>query len=118
MTFANVSVDQKQLTLLSQLLLTTCPGCVIHQSCDPMRTVRHLATRKIDAIFADEDTYPHLMHLLNRHKSKALVYLMCRQDALLPKETDGIQNIITYPVTQQKIQIALKSIPQGIREVV
>lgn len=117
MTFANVSVNREQVILLSQLLLTAFPGCVIHQSCDPVRTIKYLSTQKIDAVFADAETYPDLMHLLNRQKSKASVYLLCRQD-LPPGETDGIRSIITYPVTRQKIQAALQNVPQEIREVV
>ena len=116
MTFANVSVNREQLTLLSQLLITAYPGCVIHQSRDLVRTITHLSVKKTDAVFTDMDTYPDLIHLLNRQKSKASVYLMCRQDVPLPEETDGIRSIITYPVTRQKIQIALQTIPEEIRE--
>ena len=118
MTFANVCVDRERLTMLSQLLLTAFPGCVIHQSCDPVRTITHLSTQKIDAVFADAETYPDLIHLLNYHKSKASVYLLCRQDAPPPEDTGGIRSIITYPLTKQKIQAALQTIPQEIREVI
>jgi hypothetical protein len=118
MTFANVSANREQVTLLSQLLVTAFPGCIIHQSCDPVRTITHLSTRKIDAVFVDTDTYPDLIRLLSRHKSKASVYLMCRQDVLPPEKTDGIRNVITYPVTRQKIQVALQTVPQELREVI
>ena len=118
MTFANVGVNREQLTLLSQLLLTAFPGCVIHQSCDPVRTMTHLSTQKIDAVFVDADTYPDLMRLLNRQKLKASVHLLCRQDLTPPEETGGIRSVITYPVTRQKIQAALQNIPWEIREVV
>jgi hypothetical protein len=118
MTFANVGVNREQLTSVSQLLLTAFPGCVIHQSCDLVRTVTHLSVQKVDAVFADADTYPDLIHLLYRQKSKASVYLLCRYDTPPPEEMDGIQNIITYPVTRQKIQIALQTIPREIREVI
>ena len=118
MTFANVNVNREQLTLLSQLLLTAFPGCVIHQSSDPVRTITHLSTQKIDAVFADAETYPDLIHLLNYHKSKASVYLLCRHDTAPPEEPDGIRSVITYPITSQKIQIALQNIPRELREVV
>ena len=118
MTFANVSVNREQLTSVSQLLLTAFPGCVIHQSCDPMRTIKDLSTQKVDAVFVDADTHSELMHLLDRQKSKASVYLLCRHDALLPEETGGVWGVITYPITRQKIQIALQSVPQGRREVI
>ena len=118
MTFANVSGNREQLTLLSQLLITAFPGCVIHQSCDPVRTITNLSTQKIDAVFADADAYPELVHLLNIHKSKASVYLLCRHDAPPPEETGAIQSVITYPITRQKIQVALRTIPREIREVV
>ena len=118
MTFANVSANREQLTWLSQLLITAFPGCVIHQSRDPMRTLTHLATQKIDAVFADPDTYPDLIHLLNKQKSKASVYLLCQHDTRSSEEMDRIQNIITYPVTGQKIHAALQTIAQGIREVI
>ena len=116
MTFANVSVNREQVTLLSQLLLTAFPGCVIHQSSDPVRTIKHLSTQKVDAVFVDTDTYPQLARLLNRQKSKASVYLLCRQDVLPPEETGGIRSVITYPITRQKIQVALQTIPQEIGE--
>ena len=118
MTFANVSVNRERVTSLSQLLLTVFPGCVIHQSCDPMRTVKHLSTQKIDAVFVDADSHHELMHLLDRYKSKAAIYLLCRHDAPPPEETDGIRSVITYPITKQKIQIALQTVPQELMEVV
>ena len=118
MTFANVSMNREQLTLLSQLLVTAFPGCVIHQSCNPTRTITHLSTQKVDAVFADADSYPHLMHLLNSQKSKPSVHLLCRQDFIPPEGTDGIRSVITYPVTRQKIQIALQTVPQELMEVV
>ena len=117
MTFANVCVNREQLTLLSQLLLTAFPGCVIHQSCDPARTIRHLSTQKVDAVFVDADAHPEVMRLLDRQKAKTSVYLLCQHDAP-PEETSGIRSIITYPITRQKIQVALKTIPRDIREVV
>ena len=117
MTFANVSVNREQLSLLSQLLLTVFPGCVIHQSCDPVRTMMHLSTQKVDAVFADSDTYPDLVHLLNRQKSKASVYLLCRHNSP-PEKAEGIRSVITYPITRQKIQVALQTVPREIREVV
>ena len=117
MTFANISVNREQLTLLSQLLLAAFPGCVIHQSCDPVRTITRLSTQKVDAVFADADTYPHLIHLLNRQKSEASVYLLCRHDSP-PAETEDVRSLITYPITRQKIQAALQNIPREIREVV
>ena len=118
MTFANVNVNREQLTLLSQLLLTAFPGCVIHQSSDPVRTITHLSTQKIDAVFADAETYPDLIHLLDRHKSTASIYLLCRHDTSPPEEPDGIRSVITYPITSQKIQVALQNIPRELREVV
>ena len=118
MTFANVSVNREQVTLLSQLLLTAFPGCVIHQSSNPARTVSHLSTQKVDAVFADADTYPDLVNLLNRHKSKAMIYLLCRQDAPPPEEAGSIRSVITYPITRHKLQAALQNVPQEIREVV
>ena len=117
MTFANVCANQEQLTLLSQLLLTVFPGCIIHQSRDPQRTIRHLSSQKVDAVFADADTCPDLAHMLNGHTSKATVYLLCRHDTQ-PEETRGIRSIITYPITRQKIQAALQAAPQEVREVV
>ena len=118
MTFANVSVHREQLTLLSQLLLTAFPGCIIHQSCDPVRTIKHLSTQKVDAVFVDADTHPELMHLMNRQKTKASVYLLCRHDAPPPEETGGIRSVITYPITRQKIQVALQTVPREVREVI
>lgn len=118
MTFANVSTNREQLTLLSQLLLAAFPGCVIHQSCDPARTITHSSAQKIDVVFADADAYPELINLLSRQQSKASVYLMCQQNTPPPEETDGIRSIITYPVTRQKIHTALQTIPREIKEAI
>ena len=118
MVFANISVNREQLTLLSQLLILAFPGCIIHQNCDPLRTIQCLSTQKVDAVFVDTDTHPQLMHLLNRHQSNASVYLLCRHDAPPPKDTGGIRSVITYPITRQKIQAALQSVPREVREVV
>ena len=118
MTFANVSVNREQLTLLSQLLLTAFPGCIIHQSCDPVRTITHLSTQRVDAVFTDADTYPDLMHLLNTLNAKASVYLLCRHDAPPPEETGGVRSVIMYPITRQKIQAALQTVPREIMEVI
>ena len=118
MTFANVNVNREQLTRLSQLLLKIFPGCVIHQSCDPVRTVSQLATQKIDAVFVDAQTHPKLMHLMNKQNQKASVFLLCRQFSPPPEDTGGVRNVITCPITSQKIQAALQTIPQEIREVI
>lgn len=117
MTFANISVNREQLTLLSQLLLSAFPGCVIHQGRDPVRTIKHLSTQKVDAVFADADSYHDLKHLLDGQKSKPSVYLLCRHDSP-PAETGNVRSFITYPVTRQKIQAALQTVPRDIREVV
>ena len=117
MTFANVCVNRERLTLLSQLLLTAFPGCVIHQSCNPTRTLAHLSTGKVDAVFVDADTHSEVMHLLNKHKAKASVYLLCQHDSLPQDKPGGVYNIITYPITKQKLQGAMQIIPREIREV-
>ena len=117
MTFANVCVNREQLTLLSQLLLAAFPGCTIHQSRDPMRAAQRLSDHKIDAVFADADTCSDWIHSLKRHLSNTSVYLLCRQDSSLPEEAEDIHGIVTYPITEQKIQDALLNIPQEIREV-
>ena len=117
MTFANVSIHREQLTLLSQLLLTAFPGCIIYQSCDPARTMTQLSTQKVDAVFVDADTHSEMMQLMNKQKSKASVYLLCRHDTQ-PEETRGVRSIITYPITRQKIQVALQTVPREVREVV
>ena len=118
MTFANVGVNRERLLLLSQLLLSAFPGCTIHQSRDPMRTMQHISNQKIDAVFADADTCSDWMHLLSKHSTDTSVYLLCRQDLQLPEGTGGIRGIITYPITPQKIKIALQTVPREIREVV
>ena len=111
MTFANVCVDRTQLMLLSQLLLTAFPGCVIHQNCDPVRTFRNLSTEAVDAVFVDADTRSEVLQLLNSRNAKPSVYLLCQHDTLSPEETGGIHRVITYPITKQKIQGALQTVP-------
>ena len=118
MTFANVCVNREQLTSLSQLLLTAFPGCVIHQTCNPIRTFTHLASDAVDAVFVDADSHSEVMQLLNSRKAKASIYLLCQHDALPPEKISGIRSVITYPITKQKIQGALQTIPQEIREVI
>lgn len=117
MTFANVGVNQEQITLLSHLLLAAFPGCTIHQSRDPMRTMQHISSRKIDAVFADADTSSDWLHKFRNHKSSPTVFLLCSQEWQRPEETEAIQGFVTYPVTKQKIQDLLQTVPQGIREV-
>ena len=118
MTFANVSVNQEQLTSLSQLLVTTFPGCTIHQSSSPVRVMHHLSAHKLDAVFTDADTYAEMSRILVDHKSKPSIYLICRQDRQPPEGMGGIRGIVTYPITKQKIQIALQTVPRETREVI
>ena len=117
MTFANISVNRERLILLSQLLLTTFPGCVIHQSCDPMRMMQHLSSKKVDAVFTDMDTYSDWSHIIKEHHSSPSVYLLCPQELHPPEETEDIRGVVTYPLTKQRIEMVLQSMPQGIREV-
>ena len=118
MTFANIGVNREQLALLSRLLLTAFPGCVIHQSSDPVRAMTRLSAQKIDAVFVDVDAHSEWMHLMNKQESKASVYLLCQHDAPPPEEAGGIRSVITYPITRQKIQVALQTVPREVREVV
>ena len=118
MTFATVSDNRQQLLFLSHLLLSAYPGCTIHQSRDPMRAAQHLSTQDVDAVFADADTCSECICIFNKHKSHPSVYLLCRQELPPPEETEGIHGIVTYPITTQKIQIALQTTPQEVREVV
>ena len=118
MTFATVSVDREQSTLLSQLLLTVFPGCTIYQSSNPMRAIQHLTTRKADAVFADVEISPDLIHILKKKKWDTPVYLLCPQCLQTPEEKEDVSGIVTYPLTKQKIQIALQSGPREFREVV
>ena len=118
MTFANVNVSQEQLTLLSRLLLSAFPGCTIHQSRDPVRAMQHISSGKIDAVFADADTCSDWIHKLRQHQSNPSVYLLCRQERQLPGETGDIQGVITYPITTHKIQLALQTKAQELREVI
>ena len=118
MTFANVSVNQEQLTALSQLLLAAFPGCTIHQSRDPARIIQHLSSRKIDAVFADADTCSDWIPILRKHQSNPPVYLLCRQELSPTQEPYGVRGIVTYPVTRQKIQLALQTIPEELREAI
>ena len=118
MTFTTVNVDREQLLLLSQLLLTVSPGCTIHQNCDPVRALQRLSTQKVDAVFADADSCSDLLHMLNGTNGSTSVYLMCRPDLQPVQQTEGIRAIVTYPITKQKIRLALQTRPREIREVV
>ena len=118
MTFANVCVNQEQLTLLSHLLLAAFPGCTIHQSRDPKRTIQHLSDHKVDAVFADADTCSDWIHIFRKHKSNPTVFLLCPQERQRSKETGDIHGVVMYPITTQKIQDALQTGPREIREVI
>ena len=118
MTFANVSVNQEQLALLSQLLLMAFPGCTIHQSRDPMRAMRCLSNQKVDAVFADADICSDWIHVFRKHKSNPSVFLLCPQNLQIPEGTEDTQGIVRYPITKQKIQKALQTRPWEIREVI
>ena len=118
MTFANISVDRERLLFLTQLLLMSFPGCTIHQSRDPMRTIQHMTTQKVDAVFADADTYSDLTRILPKQKTNTSVYLLCENDQQMPEEAHGIRGIIRYPITKQKLQTALQTVSQETREVV
>ena len=116
MTFANVTVNQEQLTLLSQLLLAAFPGCIIHQSRDPKPTAQRLSNHEVDAIFADADTCFDWLHLLRKHKSNPPVYLLCRNEERPLEGSEEVQGIVTYPITSQKIQVALQPRLRDLRE--
>ena len=118
MTFANVCVNQEQLTLLSRLLLAVFPGCTIHQSRDPKRIIQHLSNQKIDAVFADADTCSDWIPIFQKHKSNPAVFLLCPQERQGPEKSEDIHTVVTYPITKQKIQIALQTVPQELMEVV
>lgn len=118
MTFANVCVNQEQLTWLSHLLLAAFPGCTIHQSRNPMRTMQHLSDRKVDAVFVDADSGSEWIPLFRKHKSNPTVYLLCPQERWTPPEAEDIHTVVTYPITKQKLQNALQTRPAEIREVI
>lgn len=118
MTFATVCENRQLLSQLSRLLLSAFPGSTVHQNRDPERAVQRLSSHEVDAIFADADTCSDWVHLMRRHHANTSVYLLCRQDLLPPEGTGDIRGIVTYPITKQKIQIALQNIPREIREVV
>ena len=117
MTFANVSVDRKQLLLLSQLLLAVFPGCTIHQNRDPVRLMQHLTTQKVDAMFVDADMRLDWKRISQEHGSCPTIYLLSRQE--LPLDDAGsVRGVVTYPLTKQKIQNALQNVSREIREVI
>ena len=118
MTFANISASRQQLTSLSQMLITAFPGCTIHQSRDMMRALQHVSSGKVDVVFADAQTCSDLIPLLRQRKLSTSVYLLCPQDLQAPEETGGICGVVTYPLTTQKIQIALQHVPQVLREAI
>ena len=118
MTFANVCANNEQLSLLSHLLLSAFPGCTIHQSRDPMRTMQHLSNQKIDAVFADADTCSSWIHIFRKHDSYPTVFLLCSQEQAQQKEAEDIHGVVTYPITKQKIQNLLQTRLQEVREVI
>ena len=118
MTFATVCVNREHLSLLSQSLVTAFPGCTIHQGRDPMRTIQQLSSQKVDAVFTDSDAYSDLIYILQKQALNTSVYLLCRQGPTPPDQSGGIRGIVTYPITKNKIQQALQTIPREIREAI
>ena len=118
MTFANICANREQRSFLSQLLTRAFPGCIIHQSCDSTHAFTRLSAEALDAVFVDADTHGEVTQLLTKQKSTASIYLLCRHNMPPPEKTDGIHSIITYPITKQKIQGALQTIPPKTREVI
>ena len=107
MTFVTVSKNYEQLAFLSHLLISLIPGCTIHRCCDPMRAIQHISSRKVDATFADADTIGDVMNLLSRQQQNTQIWILCRQDAALPKNKVGY-NVLSYPITEYKIRNALQ----------
>ncbi len=108
MTFVTVSMHREQLTLLIQLLVAVFPGCTIHQSCDPMRAIRHLSNQKVDAVFVDADTCSDSMDILRRQNTQ--LCLLCGRDAAMPEATKRFDGILSYPITEQSIRTTLQSL--------
>ena len=104
MTFITISIDREQLSLLSQFLVAQFPGCTIHQSCDPIRVMKYLSDQKVDAVFADTDTIVYMTDWLTRHKINTSVWILCRQDEVLPKEIPDCYGILSYPISKEKIR--------------
>ena len=116
MTFVTVSNNREQLAVLSQLLVALMPGCTIHQNCDPMRAICCLSRQKVDAVFADADLCVNVMDALRKQKIQAQLCLLCRQDVVLPEEIAGSHDVLSYPLTEQKMRMALQSGRQGLLE--
>ena len=112
MTFVTVNVNREQLTLLSQLLITLFPGCTIHQNRDPMRAIGCLSSRKVDAVFADADTCTSVIGALKRQKDPAPICFLCRQDAALPEEVEPYDDVLSYPITEQKMRMTFQKFSQ------
>ena len=108
MTLITVSNNYGQLAFLSQLLISLIPGCTIHQCCDPMRAIQHLACRKVDAMFADADTICDMMNMLSRQKKNTQIWILCRQGTALPEIIAGYYGALTYPITEQEMRTALQ----------
>ncbi len=113
MTFVTVSNNREQLAVLSQLLVSLIPGCTIHQNCDPMRAICCLSRQKVDAVFADADICANVMDALCKQTQ---LCLLCRQDAVLPEEVAGSHDVLSYPLTEQKMRMALQRGLQGLLE--
>ena len=114
MTFVTVSINRAQLTLLSQFLVTLFPGCTIHQSCDPLRAIQRVSSQEVDAVFADVDTIYNMMDMLRIKRTNTKIWLLCKQDAILPEEMADCYGVLYCPITEQKIRNALQRLPQGI----
>ena len=113
MTFATVCVNQEQLSLLSQLLITIFPGCTIHQNQDPIHAIRCLSKQKIDAMFADVDACTNVMDVLRKQDLNTQICFLCRQNVKIPGEITNLDEVLTYPITEQKMRTTLQRIYQN-----
>lgn len=108
-TFVTISDNREQLAILSRLLIALIPGCTIHQNSNPMRAIRCLSHQKVDAVFADADTCANAMEILRKQKMQTQLCLLCRQGADIPEEVPYSLGVLSYPLTEQKMQSVLRS---------
>lgn len=114
MTFAIVSVDREQLTLLSQLLVTVFPGCTIHQSGDPVRAMQRISYQKPDAVFADAATISNMTDVLRRQAKNIKICILCKQGVQLSEKMTKGYDVLPWPVAEHQVRSALKRMPEGI----
>ena len=112
MIFSVVNKDSKNRRNLTDLLLSTYPGCVIYELEEPMDIAPCLRAHSVDAVIweltgSDSQDLRHLDRLRTQHQGALL--LICADDDTLLEEAmwHGASMYFINPLLPEQIQTVL-----------